>query len=102
MVVAIESGWMGAVRETKLYRYRMPPETFEPQGEGGGPGYRVSREAVRPLGVEPVGDLLEAMLAEDVELRVLPELKTLWDSVMGSSLHWSGIRLRNAAGGWAG
>jgi hypothetical protein len=47
-----------------------------------------------------VGDLLSALQAADVDLHVLPDLlplKGVWDS----SLHASGIRLRNAAG-WSG
>ena len=28
-VVAIEGGWLERVRSTRLYRYHMPPETFE-------------------------------------------------------------------------
>ena len=45
--------------------------------------------------VEPVGDLFEALRAASVELRLLERLTPLrgvWDT----TLHASGIRLRNA------
>jgi hypothetical protein len=34
--------------------------------------------------------------AADIQLRVLPSLLPFWDEVIGSSLGFSGIRLRNA------
>jgi len=57
----------------------------------------VSRTTVRPLSVEPVGDLEAAMAAADVELHVMADLLPL-KGVWESSLHASGIRLRNAEG----
>jgi hypothetical protein len=59
----------------------------------------ISREAVAPNRVEPVSNLPERLAALDVELRPVADLrplKTLWET----SLHTSGIRLRNAADGW--
>jgi hypothetical protein len=47
-----------------------------------------------PLNIERIDSIEKALAAADVELRVLPSLKTLaplWDT----SLHVSGIRLRN-------
>ena len=54
---------------------------------------------MRPLCVESMGDLLSAILAEKVELRVAPRLGPLWRRVyQESTLHYSGTRLRNALG----
>lgn len=53
-----------------------------------------------PLSVEPVGDLLAALVAANVELRITPRLYELWMAVIESTLEFSGTRLRNAAG-WA-
>jgi hypothetical protein len=46
-----------------------------------------------------MGDLLDAILGEGVELRVLERLGPMWHRVHGqSTLHYSGTRLRNAVG----
>jgi Family of unknown function (DUF6886) len=96
MVIAVETGWLERIRETVLYRYEMPKATFVLNDETA--GHYVSREAVTPLSVEPVGDLLPAMAAANVELRVTPSLVELWRRVVRSTLCFSGTRLRNAAG----
>ncbi len=92
MLAHIEWGWLERMRATTLYRYSLDAGPFEDLHDA---GMRVSREAVTPLEVAPVGDLLGALRAAAVELRVLERLTPLrgaWDS----TLHVSGIRLRNA------
>jgi hypothetical protein len=96
MVIAVESEWLERIRETVLYRYSLPADTFVLNDETA--GHYVSREAVRPLSVEPVGDLLAALAAAKVELRVTPSLVEMWRRVIRSTLCFSGTRLRNAAG----
>jgi hypothetical protein len=93
-VVAIESGWLAAVRACRLYQYALPPETFEPVDPGA--GYYISRVVVTPLSVTPIDDILAALLAHDVELRVMPSLWRLHDAVAASTLQFSIIRMRNA------
>ena len=61
-----------------------------------GAGYYISREPVAPSRVTPIDDLLAALLAHDVELRVMPSLWRLCDTVVASSLQFSIIRMRNA------
>lgn len=92
MVAHVEWRWLPALRDTRLYRY-----TFEPAGflELGDAGMWVHPGGVRPAGVEEVGPLLEALRDAEVELRLMSSLLPLrgaWDSTM----HVSGIRLRNA------
>ena len=99
MVIAIESAWLERLRRTTLYRYELPPATFVPARDDES-GHHVSREAVEPIGVEPVGDLLAALAAANVELRITPSLYELWQRVFASTLQFSGTRLRNARG-WA-
>jgi hypothetical protein len=53
-----------------------------------------------PLSVEPVGDLLNAIVSAGCELRVTPQLLELWKRIIASTLEFSGTRLRNARG-WA-
>jgi hypothetical protein len=93
-VAHIEWAWLERMRETTIYRYTLPEEPFEYLGD---PGTYLSRVAVRPLAMEPVGDLMAALAGADVELRLAPSLLPLrgvWDT----TLHASGIRLRNAVG----
>lgn len=95
MVACTEWAWLEPMRSTRIYRYTMPEETFEPLDEPTGPGTRVSRAAVEPLAVEAVGGLFAALRDANVELRLmhrLTPLRGVWDT----SLHASGIRLRNA------
>jgi hypothetical protein len=78
-----------------LFRYEFEPEGFECLSDD--PWMFVSQEERRPTAMEPVGDLVQALLNEGVELRVMPSLLPLrnaWETTM----HVSGIRLRNAVG----
>jgi hypothetical protein len=95
MVIAVESGWLARIRETTPYRYTLPDEGFVRNDETA--GHFVSRDAVRPLAVEPVGDLLDALAVAvaRVELRITPSLLELWRRVIASTMEYSGTRLRN-------
>jgi hypothetical protein len=75
-----------------LYRYDMPPGTFESLDDA---GMWVSRAPATPLGMQAIGDLRQALAQEGVDLRALPTLEPLAD-VWSNTLHASGIRLRNA------
>jgi hypothetical protein len=70
------------------------PDRFEDIGDV---GMWVSRTTVMPLGVEPVGDLIAALAMRPTSnctsCHDLLPLKGVWES----SLHASGVRLRNAA-----
>ena len=95
IVMAIEAGWLDRVRQTTLFAYHLPGESFHmPEGEG--PGYHISRVAVTPLRVEPVGDLLARLMARGVELRLTPSLWPLYHALLPATLHYSMIRMRNA------
>jgi hypothetical protein len=96
MVIAVETDWLPAIRGTTLYRYTMPEATFRMNDATA--GHWVSEQSVAPLAVEPVGDLLTALLAASVELRVTPKLVDMWKLVIESTLEFSGTRLRNARG----
>lgn len=93
-VVAIEAAWLERVRSARLWLYEFPPASFSIADENA--GYHVSPEAVSPVAVQEVSDLFAALTARDVELRVLPSLWKLRDAVLGSSLAFSFIRMRNA------
>jgi hypothetical protein len=95
-VHAIEYGWLAAMRATKLFAYRLPAGPFTPIGTPE-PNAHVAVVPVEPLGPpEPVGDLIDCHAAAGIQLRVLDNLWPYWDSVITSSVGFSGIRLRNA------
>ncbi|MFS1512623.1 DUF6886 family protein [Chengkuizengella sp. SCS-71B] len=94
-VIAIESGWLQTIRETKLYVYHFSNESFNCFDEGA--GYYISTRTIIPKQVEPLGDLIEHLVKANVELRLTPSLMPLKNYLLSSTLHFSMIRMRNAA-----
>jgi len=94
MIAHVEWAWLRRIHDQSLYRYQFPPDSFQYIEDG---WMWVSKEMVTPVGVERIDDLLGALRELNVELRVMNSLlplRQLWTT----SLHVSGIRLRNAAG----
>lgn len=90
----IERQWLQACATAVLHRYQLPPETFATLDDA---GMWVSRVPVTPVACTRLTDLPGSLTTRNVDLRVvdsLPPLRHLW----ATSLHTSGIRLRNAAG----
>lgn len=96
-MIAIEAGWYERIRDGKLYRYSFNPENFELMDWNA--GYYVSSKTVKPIRVEPMDDLIGAMLDASIELRVMPSLMLLKKQVLSSTLRYSMIRMRNAVTG---
>ena len=94
MVACIEASREAELRGGGIHRYELPTESFEDLDDA---GMFVSRSPVRPLAVETIADLPAALAAQGVELRILPSLAPL-RAAFASTLHASGIRLRNAVG----
>jgi hypothetical protein len=94
-VVAVENAWLERLRSCRLYCYHMPPATFECLDECA--GYFISRVAVVPSHVEVFEDPMAELLRRGAELRFLPNLWSLRDAVVASSLQFSLIRMRNAS-----
>ena len=92
MLTYVEKAWLGRINKAIIYRYEMPSLTFEDLDDA---GMWVSKVAVKPLGRDTLLDLPKEHQACDIELRVLDNLLPLKE-VWNSSLHASGIRLRNA------
>jgi hypothetical protein len=94
MIAHVEWKWLRRIHDSSLFRYELPLESLQDIEDG---WMWVSREVVTPVRVERIDDLLGALRDLDVELRVmntLAPLRQLW----ATSLHVSGIRLRNATG----
>jgi len=94
-VHAVEWEWLGRITDAVLHRYVFDATEFRPQDESA--GYHVAERPVRPLRVEPVGDLLAAHRWAGIELRLVPNLWPLADAVPTAGVEFSMIRLRNAA-----
>ncbi len=99
-VAFIETAWVERLRRAAIFRYELPAASFENLCAI---GMWVSRTRVAPAGVHRLTDLHERLEEQEIELRpmeTLTPLKGIWDS----TLHASGIRLRNVAGwgapGW--
>ena len=88
----IEEHWAPSLEAATIHRYELPFDSFESLDDA---GMWVSRDLVRPLRRTRIEDLPAALETNDVELRTLPALTPLRD-VWNTSLHASGLRLRNA------
>lgn len=91
---AIECAWLERVRQATVYAYRFDAGPFAAWAAAD--GHWVSREAVAPRAVEPVGDLLQRHTEAGIELRITPSLWPLHDAVVGSGLCFSMVRMCNA------
>jgi hypothetical protein len=94
MIAFVETSWRERLGAAHLYRYELPDEDFEDLQDA---GMWVARQAIRPVSVTRIDALPECLRAQNVELRFLDSLLPLRD-VWSTSLHASGIRLRNAIG----
>jgi hypothetical protein len=91
---AIEEIWFERVSACVLYAYRFDSTGFVSHLAEA--GYWTTQEDVRPLSVEPVGDLLKRHEEAGIDLRVVPTLWPLIDQILGSGLQFSIIRKANA------
>lgn len=91
-IAYIEDSWLSRMRRETLYRYSLPPGSFTPLEDA---GMFVSRDAVTPDDMTPLSDLPKQLETEGVTLIPcyrLTGFHHLWET----SLHISGMRLRNA------
>lgn len=92
-VAYIEDRWLESMECTTVFRYDMPEDTFLDLKDA---GMHVSRSVVVPASVTKITNLRAALFGCHAQLKAVPSLapfKTAWES----TLHVSGIRLRNAA-----
>jgi hypothetical protein len=92
-VAFVETAWIDRLRSAVIHRYELPAASFRSLDDA---GMWVSEAPVVPLGRAALAGLDAELARRGVDLRVvdsLVPLAALWDS----SLHVSGIRLRNSA-----
>jgi hypothetical protein len=94
MIAFVEDSWRERLGAAHLYRYELPDAPFADLKDA---GMWVARTAVQPLAVTRIDALPERLRDEGVDLRIVDSLVPLRD-VWNTSLHASGLRLRNAAG----
>jgi hypothetical protein len=95
MVAYVEAAWLDRIGNASVFRYELPIDTFERLPAEADDWMWVSGTAVTPIGRETFSDIPDALGSLGVELRVVESLVPLRDA-WASSLHVSGIRLRNA------
>jgi hypothetical protein len=89
-VQAVPQSWSDQIGACTLYEYRLDAAGFRPWPEA--EGQWVSHETVRPLAVEPVGDLVARHRAASVELRLELDLGRIREAVLNSGLPFSIVR----------
>lgn len=93
-VVAVEGSWLQAMQSCRLIIYHLPSVGFRLQDEGA--GYWVCENRVIPRAKTTITNCLAALAERCIEVRILPELWTLRDAILESTLQFSFIRMRNA------
>lgn len=91
-IACIEQAWLSRFNLGQVYRYELPADCFEYTGEV---GMWVCRTDVIPVSLTHFSRLPAELAERNIALRVfdrLTPLKNIWQS----TLHASGIRLRNA------
>ena len=91
-IAHIEHAWLDRFKTVRIYRYHLPVEPFEDIGDV---GMHVSRTPVVPTRVDALDDLVGELASRGIALRVVDRLTPL-KGVWQTTLHASGIRLRNA------
>jgi len=92
MIAFLERSRFDEWIEASIFRYELPRAGFVALEDA---GMWVSREGVTPLRVDAVTDLPGELRAADVELRLVDSFADLV-GLFETTLHASGIRLRNA------
>lgn len=93
VIAHVEEDWQERIGAATLYRYEFAALRFEDIADA---GMWVSRSEVVPVGCERLDDLPRSLSAAGVEMRSLPSLAPLVGLWEETTMHVSGIRLRNA------
>ena len=89
----VETAWLARMRACRLYAYQLPAGSFRPHDVG---GYWVSAEPADATEQVILDDLIGRHATAGIELRITPSIWPFWRRVAGSTVEFSGCRLRNA------
>lgn len=92
--MVLEDRWVILHEAARIWRYTMPGDSFSLMDATA--GHWVSHVGVSPLEVVELTDLPGEIRAAGVTLRSLPSIIDLWRQVIGSTLEFSGTRLKFA------
>jgi len=93
-ICAAETGWLGRVRDARLYRYAFDAARFRPWLEAD--GQYITDDVVVPERIERIDDVFAEFAGADIELRFTPRMGTLMDRILESRLPFSFVRIRDA------
>lgn len=88
-VITVETHWYKTIMNTTLYRYELPSDSFVLQDEIA--GYYISYEEVKPLCMVPIDNALERLMEMKIEVRFTPNLHTVRNELLNSSINDFGI-----------
>ena len=89
IVVTVETNWFHRMRDTAIYRYELPADTFELFDAYA--GYYISQDTVEPIETVKITNAMEQLMDMNVELRFTPNLHQLRDAFLQSSIQDFGI-----------
>ncbi|MCR8656705.1 DUF6886 family protein [Paenibacillus endoradicis] len=89
VVVTVETSWYMKIMNTPLIRYEMPTDTFSLFDETA--GYHISYEEVKPIGTTIINNGLERLMNMNIEVRFTPDLNTIRNELLESSINDFGI-----------
>jgi hypothetical protein len=95
-VHAIELRWLPTLARTTLYRYRFDASAFSPWPAAS--GQWIADEAVEPLDVEAITDLIDRHVEAGIEFRAVPSLWPLRDLAGTGPWDFSIVRIENGRG----
>jgi len=93
-MIVMEQTWLARFNNTALYVYEMPVAPFELADASA--GYYISRHAIIPVSVREVREPASEIMQRAYEIRYVPDLWSMRDGVVRSTLDYSIIRMRNA------
>lgn len=93
-MIAIEFDWYERLRSARLFVYELPAAPFQMVDRIA--GYFISRESVVPAAMREVENSAEEIVRRGYKLKLLPELWSMRDQAVNSTIEYSIIRMRNA------
>jgi len=89
IVITVGIDWYKRIKETTIFRYELPGESFNLFDEFA--GYYISEETVKPIEITPLDHLIERIADLNIEIRFTPNLNPLKEALLSSSIKDFGI-----------